>query len=452
MRTHRPRPGGLDDSVEFIGEEEADAREVTQSAGRPAAWAAAAVLVGVLVTALVISRGSDAPPKVASTTSVPAPAPSSGLPNQDPPSRSTVTELAATAATGNVNTPVGAGATPDEPASTEASAPRRTPPPVAITGGSVLTPLPLGQPTGLVLYLTPRGGAPTSVVAYDVDAAEFHRVDLGRDVGWYIRAVPAGDQVVIDAGEVMVAGTSGVAVVARTADGAYSDAPFGRVAPGPAGTVWVRTLEEDRPGIVQYEAGSGPTGGAFHELPRGADLYGSMADGRPVVRGADGRVFVVEPDDRRTLLAANALAPVDHGQFAEVRCDDRQACEVIGHLAAGEVPLGPPTVNGQRRSFRFQPDGPYVAVAVERTLVLLDTRTGTEISLVTRLGPEGYGSDDVLSAVRFLPDGHGLVVDTSTGLVLFDLDGTVVARLGSPSENPPAGGILGVGYARPWTS
>jgi hypothetical protein len=87
---------------------------------------------------------------------------------------------------------------------------------------------------------------------------------------------------------------------------------------------------------------------------------------------------------------------------------------------------------------RFQPEGPLIAVVREdESLSLLNGVTGEEVS-VTMTEHVPYDSTFPLATnVTFLPDGNGLVASTSSGLVLIDSDGNVVARL------PNMGGVMG---------
>ena len=100
--------------------------------------------------------------------------------------------------------------------------------------------LPFGRPTGLVVYLTPSSGGPATLLAYDVDRGIVHDLDLGRDVGWYIRALDGAGGTVIDGG-VIVAVHAGVArPLDDTSTRGIVDGPNGRTAPGPNGGIWVR--------------------------------------------------------------------------------------------------------------------------------------------------------------------------------------------------------------------
>jgi hypothetical protein len=336
---------------------------------------------------------------------------------------------------------------PTTAAPTPTRAPATAPPVTRVTATATAVLRPFGVDTGIVLYLTPDGGAPDSMLAYDVDAAETHRIELGRDIGWYIRAVEGGGSVVVDGGLVVAVADGHTEVLDDGGNTGYADAPSGRVASLGDGSMWLRRSD---PYVLDLMATAGQTTSTRLDLPRGADLYGAMADGRPVVRGADGRVFAVGLDGQRTFLAQHALAPVEAGQFAETRCDEQQRCEVIGHVGGAEVALGPPLdENGTERSFRFQPNGPLVAVADGDELSILDSRTGASTSVLHDLLPDSFVGDGL--SMQFLPDGVGLAASTLRGLVLVDLTGREVAVVRA-GEVMPGPLLLGVGVTRPWAS
>jgi hypothetical protein len=176
-----------------------------------------------------------------------------------------------------------------------------------------------------------------------------------------------------------------------------------------------------------------------------------MADGLPVVRGEDGRVFVVGLDGQRTLLAPSALDRVENGRFAEARCDVQQQCRLIAHVDDHEADLGSTrSDDGTNRQVRFQPDGPLVAVLDDTHLTLIDTRSSQVIATVTDLGPIFLGNDEL--PLRFLPDGAGLVVTTPSGLAFLDLTGKTVATAVFEPGSTPGPFLLGVGHATPWQS
>ncbi len=182
--------------------------------------------------------------------------------------------------------------------------------------------LPLGHETAAFLYLTPSSGGPFSVQLYELDTGALREVDLGTDVGWYIRAIDMSGAVVVDGGEVLSVQPDGVHGLASGGGNGYADAPFGRVASGPDGGVWVRYPTR---GKLQLIGRDGPRGPEY-DLPVGADLYGSMSDGRPVVRGADQRSYVMDKVGNRALLSSGLTSYVENGKFTETTCDDQQNC------------------------------------------------------------------------------------------------------------------------------
>ncbi len=221
----------------------------------------------------------------------------------------------------------------------------------------------------------------------------------------------------------------------------------GRTAQGPDGGLWARGFDPSR---VELFDSLGSSTGVVHEFAIGSELYGSMADGRPVIRREDQHLVVVEPDGSRTPLADNALGPVEAGRFAEVRCEADQECHVFGHLDDTTVDLGlTRDADGAERRFRFQPDGPLVAVSVNGDISLIDTNTGSTMADVARASDQAWLGDDDRVPVRFLPGGRGLVVPTGYGLDLVDLSGTKITEV---SLDMSAGivNILGVGFFHPW--
>lgn len=399
--------------------------EISEGNGRGRSIAlAAAVAVVALIAAIVFSRGGQqvrrvVPPSAAASASSATAAPSAPA---------TTVEIPFVPAT----IPSIDSAVLEPSTSTSAST------------------FPFGAATGLVLYLAPTG-SPTQIVAYDIDHAETHVVNLKRDVGWFFGAIESGDRVVVDGGDVVSVSNIQALLVARHGENGFFDTPFGRVAAGPDGGVWIRTFDSEASGVALLRA-SGHSSGVFFPLPFGANLIGSMADGRPVVSGFDGRLFVVAPDGQRTLLATNTITPVINGRFAEIRCDDQQACSVVGHIDDREVDFGPASENGSRRVFRFQPNGHLVAVGAGPMLSLLNTDTGMSTVILTNLGAVGSGDDQGLADMRFLPGDLGMVVTTSDGIKLLDITGRVVATASVDWRNTVTGTpLLGVGHVRPWT-
>jgi hypothetical protein len=320
--------------------------------------------------------------------------------------------------------------------------------PSTVPSPSTLPARPLGRDTGIVLYLTPDGGAPDGLIAYDVDRGQIHRIELRRDVGWYIRALDGAGGVVVDGGAVVAVAHGQVRLLDDGGRQGIDGAPVGRVAAGPNRGLWLRRSDTEDIDLLDAD---GVLAGVHVHLPRGSDLYGSMADGLPVVRGDDGRVFVVALDGQRTLLAANALGPVVAGRFGETRCDSQQQCRLIAHIDDLEFDLGNSrSDDGTVRQLRFQPDGPLVALFDDTHLSLLDTRSMRITSVVTDFDPSPFGGGE--SPVQFLPDGAGLVVSAQNGLRFLDVTGKTLATIALQAAPMPGPFVLGVGHAMPWQS
>ena len=398
-------------NVEFEFDDERSGTEV-RLGPRRRAWPVVLVLgIGAVVVASVASGG----------------------PGRD---RAAPTSTAATTARTRVPIPTSAS-----PATTDGSTTLVEP----STSTTAFAALPFGRPTGLVVYLTPSSGAPSGLLAYDVDRGVVHELDLGRDVGWYLRALDGAGGAVVDGGVVVLVKDG----VARPLDVSGSngivDGPNGRTAPGPAGGVWVRGFE---PPAVELVDASGARTGRRYALPPGAELYGAMDDGRPVVRGDDRVAYAVEPDGTRAPLDGIPIGPVERGRYVEVRCDAAQACTAFAHLGGDVVALGPTYDDGGPRAYEIEPDGPYVAVMTGVDLSLLDTRTGHVRPAVVGLMGGGYGPEPI--PARFLPDGLGLVAQTQRGFVFVGLDGHMIADLSTGAAIIPGAALLGVGRAQPW--
>jgi hypothetical protein len=300
----------------------------------------------------------------------------------------------------------------------------------AVGAATVVGPvMPLGHETGTFLYLAPSGGGPFSVQIYEVDTGGLREVDLGTDIGWYVRAIDMSGAVVLDGGAVLSVQRDTVRSL-TSAKISGADAPFGRVASGPDGGVWVRDPVR---GKLQLMGRSGPLS-VEYDLPVGADLYGSMSDGRPVVRGADQRSYVMDRVGNRSLLSSGLTSYVETGKFTETTCDDQQHCATVGHFDTQKraIPLSPKSM------VRFDPDGPMIAIVHEdETLSLLNGVTGVEVPVVMSDHVPYDPTFPLATNVTFLPDGQGLVAATSTGLVLIDHNGKFVTNVAA------RGGVMG---------
>ena len=298
--------------------------------------------------------------------------------------------------------------------------------------------LPFGTPTGVGVYMRPASQADAGLILYDIDRGEV-RSFAPYEYGYH-RAIDGAGGVVVDASTVMRLQSTGITQLAGGSAGGF-EPPVGRVAAGPAGGVWVRDTGMQRLVLLSDQAQAG----TVYDLPAGADLVGSMADGRPVVRGADLRSYVIEASGTRSLLSSGLTSLVEHGRFTDITCDDQQHCGTVGHL------------DGQKRgialaaelSVRFQADGPWLAlVAPDEGLTLLNGQTGAEIKVrMTEHIAYEAPALNLISAgpnVWFLPGARGVVAGTSSGLVFIDMRGEIVGSV------PYVGGaerILGLGTA-----
>ncbi len=310
---------------------------------------------------------------------------------------------------------------------------------------------PFGRDTGVAVYLAPSSGAPDKLLVYDVDSGRVTEVDLGRDVGWFVRAFGSLGGVFVDGGELLRITATGVnpIAIAATRNFSYFDAPFGRLAPGPGRGTWLRTFS---PSGLELLDEVGKPAGVAYELPLGAVLFGSLADGRPVVRGADQRSLVIDNDARYLPLANGPTSIVEHGRFIEITCDDELVCSYVAHVDSTVRTLGPVTDGTDTTlAYRFQPDGPLVAIVRDRELSILNVDTGElRANLLYGIVDTGVGDNGLLtSSVSFLPGGTGLVTATSSGVQLLDLSGHLLATVDLPpgSDGPSGPFLLGIGLA-----
>ncbi len=315
---------------------------------------------------------------------------------------------------------------------------------------------PFGRDTGLAVYLAPSVGPQDKVLVYDIDRGRIIEVDLGVDVGWFVRAIGALGGVLVDGGDVLRITATEVNAIALAATGnfSYLDAPYGRLAPGPGQGMWLRTKSPS--GLVLLDEVGKPAGVGY-DLPVGAVLYGSLADGRPVVRGADQRSFVIDNDASHVLLADGPTTFVEHGRFIETTCDDALRWSHIAHVESTVRTLGPVTTAADTTpTYRFQPDGPLIAIVRDRELSILDVDTGElRANLLHGIGENGSGDNGpghnglLTSSVAFLPGGTGLVAATSSGVQLLDLSGHVLATVDLPAgaDGSPGPLLLGIGLA-----
>jgi hypothetical protein len=301
--------------------------------------------------------------------------------------------------------------------------------------------LPFGSPTGAMLYLPPQDGGPFGLGVYNVDTGTLTNVALGTDVGGFFKVLDGPGGVYVDGVNILRLGARGNAVIGNSESYGSGPSPNGRLALGPDGLMWLRDVGGER--LVLLDV-AGLTDREY-SLPRGADLIGSMADGRPVVRGSDQRSYVIEVSGVRSLLSSGITSFVDHGRFTETSCDDQQHCTTVGHI------------DGQKRGINlpsdvnvvFQPDGDWLAlVHPDETLSLLNGLTGDEINAripehVPYIPSGNYGPyGNSVANVRFLPHGVGLVVGTPINIAFIDMDGE---ERGTASFRVTTTEILGLG-------
>ena len=315
---------------------------------------------------------------------------------------------------------------------------------------------PFGRDTGLAVYLAPSGRAQDKLFVYDIDRGRITEVDLGRDIGWFVRAFAIMGGVLVDSGDVLrVTATEVNAIpLATTGNFSYIDAPNGRLAPGPEQGTWLRTSSPS--GLVLLDE-TGNATGVGYPLPADAVSNGSLADGRPVVRSADQRSLVIDNDAQYVPLASGPTSIVEHGRFIETVCHESLRCSYIAHVDATVRVLGPVTTGTDTTvSYRFQPDGPLIALVRDRELSILDVDTGelraNLLSGIVDLGFGGNGPSNnelLTSSIVFLPGGTGLVAATQFGIQLLDLAGHVLTTVDLPSsaDGTQAPLLLGIGLA-----
>jgi hypothetical protein len=397
-------------------------------------WALVVGTVAMVVVAGVIAGGSNQVPLTSLTT---------------PPTATAQT--ATTLAVGSTSTSIGR----PSPIQPDTTSPQSG---VGVThirtdvGGPAR---PFGRDTGLVVYLARSAGRQDKLLVYDIDRGRIIEVDLGVDVGWFVRAMGDLGGVLVDGGDVLRITANEVNAVALAANGNYSyfDSPYGRLAPGPGHGMWLRTKSPS--GLVLLDEVGKPAGVGY-ELPGGAVLYGSLADGRPVVRGADQRSLVIDPDGSHALLADGPTSFVEHGRFIETICDDALRCSNVAHVESTIRTLGPVTTGSDTTlAYRFQPDGSLVAIVRDRELSILDVDTGElRANLLYGIGENGSGDNGsgdnglLTSSIAFLPGGTGLVATTSFGVQLLDLAGHLLATVDLPhTDGTQEPLLLGIGLA-----
>ena len=151
-------------------------------------------------------------------------------------------------------------------------------------------------------------------------------------------------------------------------------------------------------------------------------------------------------------LADGPTSIVERGRFIETTCDDALRCSYIAHVDSTVRMLGPVTTGTDATlAYRFQPDGPLIAIVRDRELSILDVDTGElRVNLLYGIVDSGLGDNALLtSSVAFLPGGSGLVAATSSGVQLLDLSGHLLATVDmAPGADGTQGPLLlGIGPA-----
>jgi hypothetical protein len=333
-----------------------------------------------------------------------------------------------------------------------ATSPTVPTPAVATTVAAPLLPiLPFGTPTDAVAYLGSADGGPFSLQVYDIDRGTVRGIDLGGDAGWITRTVDVADAVLVDGGEVVrVDGQGQATTIAATGAYGLDNAPPGRIVPGPFGGAWVRMFHPD--GLALLDSAGHPVGEKQRDgsdripVGSGADLIGTSATGRPVIRAPDGSTRVVADDGTTTSLSSDPTGVVDAGRYASRHCPlgPAAACELVLHGDGPDAVVPPDLIDGRLQDVvvLFQPGGHWVAVVDGQSLNMWNPLTKARrvgaVDSISRFSRD-------MPAVAFLPSGIGLIASTSSGLVFVSTEGGVV---GTPFEvagslEPPV--LLGVG-------
>jgi len=301
-----------------------------------------------------------------------------------------------------------------------------------------LTPIPIpGTPTdgaapfgaGSTLYLWDTQRGPTALAAYDLTTGLVTDVDLGEVPGPIKAVIPTAYGVVVDAGELVMATPDGPRRVGWGDDGITDFTTTGpRIAPGPAGLVWVRTLNPAS--LALFDPATGRNIGRY-ELPLGTELIGSTASGDPVVRAADLTSYEILDDGSSVAIAEGVTTPVERGWFGEIRCEPPTECVVGLHAGVLSMSFGLGDASAlERTALRFSPDGTHVAIARDGAVRILQP-LGTEAVDVafTHVATGDPVSRPTINYFRlardlvWMPDGGAVGLLTDQGVVFVDLAG-----------------------------
>jgi hypothetical protein len=153
------------------------------------------------------------------------------------------------------------------------------------------------------------------------------------------------------------------------------------------------------------------------------------------VRSLDLRSWIIEPSGERSLLSEWPTSGVDHGRFTATACDDKQLCSktayVEGYGSLPDIPLLDAVV--------FEPDGPRVAFYDGPGLTIFNVQTSDRLIIddpavragvaLRSVGGQSFSDRFTLPGpnLRFLPNGRGMVVGTSVGMLFVDPQGKTIA-------------------------
>ena len=268
----------------------------------------------------------------------------------------------------------------------------------------------LGQPTGLVVYLTAPRQDHEVLFALDLDQG------LLREVATTAHT-PNEHPILGDA--IVTPGARTEQLVhpegATKALGTATTSSFGA---GRADAYWEVSYTRDR---SPSHAGLVLVGGPVERgvtIPAGFEVFAGDGIGGLLARGPDDRTYRLPPDSG-TLVALDVNTPlaVANGRVAAVACDARPSCAVeIVDLTNGDrhvVPGSGPSSSGTSLS----PDGTHLAQVVatddanQPALIVIDTTSGDSLLHVPYLGVSFDSGPP-----RWSPDGAFLFWNDLNGL------------------------------------
>jgi hypothetical protein len=304
--------------------------------------------------------------------------------------------------------------------------------------------LPFGVETGLVVYWQRPEIDGLRLYAYELDSGINHRVDVEPEF-LASTGIPLGSSIVLAGFGVRQMTAGGFVDLVEAADQAPpSSPPF---AAGPGATIWLRTADS----IVLLDEARRPL--ETIALPASTQLYGSDADGRPIVLAPDERSWVITADGRRVPLSSGRTTWVDRGRYVELTCDEVQQCRTVAVGPAGAVPIDAVPSPGSSHEFAFADDGSSMTILTgdDRTSITrIDLATGTATPIDVGTDELACCSTDwgVGTTVLPLPHGQGYAVSSARGLRLVDASGTYVGV--APIAADGGAQVLAIGYATSW--